>query len=121
MDSHYNNLNRKLDKLQNKQQPKRKAEHNQFHPRTINLTNIKLTQEEISLLNNGLQHSIENPMEKYWTELIMDTELAIRKLEPKMQAPYRILASRKLNQIKASNNHYSIEAKRQSYVLKKPK
>jgi hypothetical protein len=114
METHYNNLNRKLDKLQNKQQHKRKTGNNQFYPRTVNLTSTKLTHEEMMLLNNGLQHSIEKPLEKYWTELIMDTELAIRKLDPKMQGPFRILATRKLKQIKASNNQNNIEAKRQS-------
>jgi 23S rRNA maturation mini-RNase III len=48
----------------------------------------------------------------------METEVAIRKLNIKMQAPYRILAGSKLNQIQASYNHYNIEAKRQSYILK---
>jgi hypothetical protein len=37
------------------------------------------------------------PLEKYRTDLIMDTEQAIRMLEPKLQNPYRILATRKLN------------------------
>jgi tRNA/tmRNA/rRNA uracil-C5-methylase (TrmA/RlmC/RlmD family) len=72
MDSHYNNLNRKLDKLLSKQ-PKRKTEHIQSYPRTVNLTNVKLTPEEISLLNKGLQYSIEKPIGKYWTDLIMKT------------------------------------------------
>jgi len=57
--------------LQNKEQGTRKTktnhQHNQFYPRTVNLTKIKFTHEEMSLLNNGLQHSIEKPLEKYWT------------------------------------------------------
>jgi transposase len=69
METRYNNLNIKLDKLQNKEQHKRKTANNQFYPRTANLTNIKLTHEEMVLLHNG-QHSIEKPLEKYWTELI---------------------------------------------------
>jgi hypothetical protein len=48
----------------------------------------------------------------------MDTELAIRKLDPKLQGPFRILTTRKLNRIKASNNQNNIETKRQSYILK---
>jgi hypothetical protein len=36
------------------------------------------------LLNNGLQYSIENPIEKYRDSLIMETEQAIRKLDVKM-------------------------------------
>jgi hypothetical protein len=118
MDSHYNNQNRKLDKLLSKQQPKRKTEHIQFYPRTVNITNMKLTHEEISVLNKGLQDSIEKAIGKYRTDLIMETELAIRKLDIKIQAAYGILASRKLNQIQASCSRYNTEAKQQYYVLK---
>ena len=57
-------------------------------------------------------------MEKYWTDLIMETEQAIRMLEPKRQSPYRIPATRKLKQIKTSNSHHNTEAKRQTYILK---
>jgi hypothetical protein len=48
----------------------------------------------------------------------METEQAIRMLEPKMQSPYRILATRKQKQIKTSNSHHNAEAKRQSYILR---
>jgi len=122
MECYYDNLNKKLDKLQNKQQSMRKTktnqQRNQFYPRTVNLTKIKFNQGEMSLLNKGLQHSIEKPLEKYWTDLIMETEQAIRLLEPKLQSAYRILATRKLKQIKTSSNHHNAEAKRQTYVLK---
>jgi hypothetical protein len=49
-----------------------------FYTRTVDLTNIRFSQEEIALLNNGLQHSIEKPLKKYWTNLITETEQAIR-------------------------------------------
>jgi hypothetical protein len=68
-------------------------QYTQFYTRTVNLTNIRFSQEEIALLNKGLQHSIEKPPKKYWTNLIMETEQAIRKLDSKMQGPYRILAT----------------------------
>jgi hypothetical protein len=77
----------------------------------VNLTKIKFTNEEMALLNKGLQYSIEKPIEKYWTDLVMKTEQAIRNLNVKMQAPFRILATKKLKQINAS-------AKRLSYILK---
>ena len=64
METHYNNLNIKLDKLQLKQQGTKQTKDYQqrykFHARTINLTKINFTHEEWSLLNKGLQHSIEN-------------------------------------------------------------
>jgi len=48
------------------QHSKNKAQHSpqgqQFYPRTVNLTKIKFTKEEMALLNHGLQHSIENPL-----------------------------------------------------------
>ena len=48
----------------------------------------------------------------------METTQAIRKLDSKMQAPYRILATKKLRQLSASNHHNNIMAKRQTYILK---
>ena len=69
METHYNKLNHKLDKLQNMQHGKNKAQHNsqgqQFYPRTVNLTKMKFTQEEMALLNHGLQHSLEKPLKTY--------------------------------------------------------
>jgi hypothetical protein len=66
----------KLDKLQHKQQGTKQSKdyqrHHKFYPRTINLTEINFTHEEWSLLNNGIQHSIEKPLDKYWTDLIME-------------------------------------------------
>ena len=69
MESHYNNLNKKLDKLQKGKPNKKKnvQPFNQqfhYHARTVNLSNIKFTQEELGLLNNGLQYSIETPLKK---------------------------------------------------------
>ena len=111
METHYNNLNIKLDKLQLKQQGTKQSkdyqQHYKFHPRTINLTNINFTHEEWSLFNKGLQHSLEKPLDKYWTDLIMETEQAIRLLEPKIQSPFRILAAKKLKQIKTSSSQHN--------------
>jgi len=122
METHYNNLNHKLDKLQRAKQIKRKTDthhqHTQFYTRTVNLTNIRFSQEELTLLNNGLQYSIEKSLRKYWTDLIMETEHALRMLDSKMQAPFRILATKKLKQISASDNHHNETAKRQTYILK---
>jgi len=88
MKNQYNNLNHKLHRLQNEKQTRKKTDthhqYTQFYTRTVNLTNIRFSQEEIALLNNGLQHSIEKPLKKYWTNLIMETEQAIRKLDSKM-------------------------------------
>ena len=53
---------------------KTNKQHNQFYPRTVNMTKIKFNHEEMSLHNKGLQYSIEKPLEKYWTDLIMETK-----------------------------------------------
>ena len=42
----------------------------------------------------------------------------LRMLDSKMQAPFLILATKKLKQISASDNHHNIMAKRQTYILK---
>jgi hypothetical protein len=73
MDNHHNNLNNKLNKMLNEQQREnrinynhlRNRQHHQFFSRTVNLTEIKFTNEEMILLNNVLQYSIENPIENY--------------------------------------------------------
>ena len=49
-------------------------------------------QEEMELLNTGMKHSIEQPLNHYWNDLIIETEQAIKKLEPKTQEVYRIIA-----------------------------
>ena len=101
METRNKNLNRKLDKLQREKQTKSKTDthhqRTQFYTRTVNLTNIRFLQEKLALLNNGLQCSIEKPLKKYWTDLIMETEQAIRILDGKMQAPFRILANKNWN------------------------
>jgi len=61
---------------------------------------------------------MEKLLQKNWTDLIMEIEQAIRMLDIKMQAPFRILAAKKLNQIRTSGNHQNITAKRQTYILK---
>jgi hypothetical protein len=91
MNKHYENLNMKLDRLNHRQQHEMNADTNtqghQFYPRTVNLTNINFTHEEASLLNKGLQHSIEKPIDKYWKNLIEETEQAIKLLDTNMQNP----------------------------------
>jgi len=58
---------------------------NQFYNRTVNLTILKFNKEETTLLDHGTQHSVEIPLEKFWNDLIIETDQAVRKLEPKLQ------------------------------------
>ena len=84
MESHYNHLNKKLDKLQIKilQHPELKQstiEHTnkvrqRFYPRVKNLTNINLTKEEMDVLNYGAQYSIGKPITSYLPNLIAETK-----------------------------------------------
>jgi hypothetical protein len=57
MESHYDNLNKKTDKLHNEQRGKTKTQRNnqekQFYARTVNLTKIRFTKEELASLNQG--------------------------------------------------------------------
>jgi hypothetical protein len=123
METYYTHRNKKLNNLQAKQQQKKTPHNNprqqQFFPRIKNLSNIKLNKEGTELLNYGLQHSIEKPIETYLTNLTTETEKAIKLLDIKLQNSYRILAAKKLNQILNSNNHHNPLHKRQLYIVKK--
>jgi len=72
----------------------------------------------MKLLNNGLQYSIEQPPLKYSTNIIMETEQAIKLIDAKMQNPLRILAAKKLRQIFTSDSHQNSMHKRQAYTIK---
>jgi hypothetical protein len=92
MESHYNQLNKKLDNLQDEQRRKMRTRHinleQQFYPRTINLTNIKFTKEEMDVINHGMQYSMEKPLKTYWTILLVETKRAIKLIDTKLQNPY---------------------------------
>jgi predicted O-linked N-acetylglucosamine transferase (SPINDLY family) len=110
MSTYYENLNKKLDRLQlQKQQPKFRKQPNhsdqQLHPRVRYLTSIQFDDEELRLLKNGLNYSIEKPKASYFTNLIAETERAIKLLDVKMQNTYRFLATKKLKQISMAANH----------------
>jgi hypothetical protein len=115
METHYTRLNQKLDNLQMEHsKPKKHQNHNQkqnFYPCTVNLTRITFTKEQ-ELLDLGMQHSIQQPIEAYWTNLIVETEHAIRLLDPKFQDAYRIMATRKLKQIHNANHNTNVTHKR---------
>jgi 2'-5' RNA ligase len=99
METHHNHLNKKVDRLQENQTKPITAARNprniHFYPRIRNLTNIKFTNEELEILNYGLQHSVEKHLGSYLTNLITETETAIKLLDPKIQNTYRHMASKK--------------------------
>ena len=70
----------------------------------------------MELLKKGLQLNIELPIEQYWNDLIIETEQAIRKLEPKSQDAYRLMAAKKLNKLKKNSVNHNIHAKRLTHI-----
>jgi hypothetical protein len=73
--------------------------------------------EETTLLNNGLQHSIETPLDRYCTDLAIETEQSILTQHNNMQSPLRILAITTLKQIRVSNSHQNPTVKRHTYLI----
>jgi hypothetical protein len=62
MDTLYERLSKKLDKLLDKQNAAThnpRGRHPTTYPRTINLTSIKFTEEEQKLLDLGLQYNMQ--------------------------------------------------------------
>jgi predicted CoA-binding protein len=120
---HYDRLNKKIDRLSethhqyNNRRNKTRIHH--FHPRIANLTNINFPREETALLEKGLQHIIKKPINKYWTNLLIETEEAIKTLDTNKQEAMRLLASTKLRQIKTSSTSLNPMAKRQTYLTNK--
>ena len=64
-----------------------------------------------------MQYSIKRPIEQYWNDVIIETEQAIKKLEPRLQETYRIIAAKKLKKIKNSTHQKNNQAQRQNYIL----
>jgi len=124
METHYDTLNRKLDRLQEKQNKQKRAtphtpqgRQQQTYPRTVNLTDIQFTKEEQSILDLGLQYSLQKPSDSAWTTLAVETEGAIRLLDNKIQDSFRILATKQLRKLHNTNQNNTTH-KRQLYVLK---
>ena len=122
METHYTQLNQKLDKLQIQQKKERRINTKnieyQFYNRIINLTKIQFIKEEMELLNTRMQYNIEKPMEQYWNDLIIETDQAIRKMDPKTQDAFRVIATKKLKQMKNYDNQKNIHAKCRTHTMK---
>jgi hypothetical protein len=121
MESHYERLNKKLDRLLNEQKGHttytNKTRQQRFYPRTVNLTNIQFTKEEMDLLNMGLQHNLQKFSTSTWTKLAIETEQAIRLLDDSLQDTFRFAAAKKLKQI-SNINSSNLLHKRQTHTLK---
>jgi hypothetical protein len=76
-------------------------------PRLINLTNTTFTKEHNHILTLGPNYALTKDPKDYINELIIDTENAIRKLDPKIQNTFRYMTSTKIKQIMAANTHHT--------------
>ena len=75
----------------------RKTLKSHRQPRIINLTNKQLTVEQVKVLSLGPQYAIEINPKKCINNIIIETENAIRCMEPKWQNFYRFQAKISLN------------------------
>jgi hypothetical protein len=124
MDTLYQKLNQKLDTLI-KQQQQSQTKYNHTgnagaQTRLINLTNITFSKEHSHILTLGPNYALTRDPKDYMNELIIDTENAIRQLEPKVQGAFRHMAATKIKQIKADNTRHTLH-KRCQYNIRQIK
>jgi molybdopterin-guanine dinucleotide biosynthesis protein len=67
-------------------------------------------------LSLGPNYAIEREPERYINELTVETEVAIRQLDPKLQNTYRHLAAKQIKYILATNR-YTVFHKRQQHKM----
>jgi hypothetical protein len=60
------------------------------------MTHFSFQKELVNNLTLGPNYAIGKPPKQYSNELIVDTESAIRQLDPKIQSPIRYLAATKI-------------------------
>jgi hypothetical protein len=78
MDTLYQKLNQKLDRLVNQNQTTHHRNRNTHaQPRAINLTKVKLTREHSHTLTLGPNYTMEKKTKRYINNLIIETESAI--------------------------------------------
>jgi hypothetical protein len=102
----YQKLDKRLNTLAN-QNSKHNSEQNtsKFQSKLNNLTDVKLTKEQTQTLSLGPNYAKEKESKMYVNGLIVDTENAIRQLEPKIQNTYRKLAAKQIKHIIKTNRH----------------
>jgi len=81
---------------------------------------MKLSSEQINVLNFGFDCAIEKDPKQYINTLIIDTENGIRHLDIKIQNTCRYLATKKIRQL-TETNIYNTLYKRHQYNLKQIK
>jgi hypothetical protein len=123
MNTTYQKLNKKLDNLTTQQNyntrhdDTNKWQHTTHHTKTynkpsservINLSNITFSHEHINTLTLGPNYAITKNPKYFINNLIVDTENAIRQLEPELQNTYRHMAAKKIKQIGETGLHFVV-------------
>jgi len=86
MDTLYHKRNKKLDSLiKETQTVHNDTKNTNTQPRLINLTNTTFTKEQINKLARRTNYALEKDPRHYVNKLIIDTENAIRQMDPKIQ------------------------------------
>jgi hypothetical protein len=117
MDTLYHKLNKKLDALTKQTQTTCSNKKNRdTQPKLLNLTHISFNRERVNALALRLNCAIQKHPKQYIKELIIDTENAIRQLDPNIQSPIRFLAATKVKQIMASNIHHTLHKRYQHNI-----
>jgi glutamate-1-semialdehyde aminotransferase len=117
MDTLYQELNQKLDRLTNQIQTiHHNSKNTHTQPRVINLTNITFTREHSHTLAMGPNYALEKDPKRYINNLIIETENAIRQLEQKIQSTFRHIDSTKIKQIMTTNTYRPLH-KRYQYNI----
>jgi len=110
----YQKLNKKLDNLiKQSQTTHNNIKNTNTPPRLINLTNTIFTKEHTHIMTLGPNYALAKDPKDYINELIIDTENAIRQLDPKLQNTFRCMTSAKIKQIMTTNTHHTLHKRYQ--------
>jgi len=84
------------------------------------MTHFSFQKELVKNLTLGPNYAKGKPPKQYGNELIVDTESAIRQLDPEIQSPIRYLSATKIKQILTSNVYNTLH-KRLQYNINQVK
>jgi hypothetical protein len=70
-----------------------------FAKRTVNLTDVAFTNDEMQLLDKGLKYNLHHKPKNWILTLAMQTEVGIRQLPKKDQAYFRQIAANNLKKL----------------------
>ena len=65
-----------------------------------------------------MQHGVQQTIENYWTNFILEIEHAIELMDPKFQETNRPMATKILKQIHNANYNSNVTHKRHSHITK---